>query len=289
MDSNPSQPLVSTTIDTGMYKEDQQATGGPTSLGVTSEARSNPQLSSGKRASSIARQVKEDESSRTINDKDEEADKVHATTNVETEDTLVPKSSSPNSLPTELKDLPSKFNELAEEVKELKKQVHELEIELLEDLKEIPSKLEDFTKSVTSLTSQVAELKTLYDFDDETHITGSMVETSRIKKAKKFDFVTKDETRIHLTEEQINQQKKIEEEAKAKAATRESKDFVSIKDLKDFLNTMLYTVQEIFFRHNQCHGLDDQARTFSSLLLAEVDKRNLNPLNQIRVIEQLGQ
>ncbi|GJW08222.1 hypothetical protein Tco_1570645 [Tanacetum coccineum] len=47
MNSNPSQPLVSTPIDTRMHKEDQQATGGPTSLGVTSEARANPQLSSG--------------------------------------------------------------------------------------------------------------------------------------------------------------------------------------------------------------------------------------------------
>ncbi|GJU03419.1 hypothetical protein Tco_1113757 [Tanacetum coccineum] len=47
MDSNPSQPPVSTHVDTRMHKEDQQATGGPTSLGVTSEARANPQLSSG--------------------------------------------------------------------------------------------------------------------------------------------------------------------------------------------------------------------------------------------------
>ncbi|GJT97825.1 hypothetical protein Tco_1093343 [Tanacetum coccineum] len=38
---------VSTPMDTGIHKEDQQATGGPTSLGVTSEARGNPQLSSG--------------------------------------------------------------------------------------------------------------------------------------------------------------------------------------------------------------------------------------------------
>ncbi|GJV17597.1 hypothetical protein Tco_1362920 [Tanacetum coccineum] len=36
-------------------------------------------------------------------------------------------------------------------------------------------------------------------------------------------------------------------------------------------------------------GLDDYARTFSSLLLAEIDKRNLNPLKQMRVIEQLRQ
>ncbi|GJY16269.1 hypothetical protein Tco_0386691 [Tanacetum coccineum] len=47
MDSNPSQPLVSTPVDIGMHKEDQQTTGGPTSLRVTSEARANPQLSSG--------------------------------------------------------------------------------------------------------------------------------------------------------------------------------------------------------------------------------------------------
>nr|GEZ28700.1 hypothetical protein [Tanacetum cinerariifolium] len=95
-------------------------------------------------------------------DEDEEADKVHATTNAETEDTSVPKSSSPSgSLPIELKKLPSKFNELAGEIKCLKKQVHDLEIKLQIELKEIPTKLADFTKTVTSLTSQVAKLKTL--------------------------------------------------------------------------------------------------------------------------------
>ncbi|GJX42398.1 hypothetical protein Tco_0257388 [Tanacetum coccineum] len=47
MDSNPSQPPVSTPVNTGMHKEDQQATSDPSSLGVTSEARTNPQLSSG--------------------------------------------------------------------------------------------------------------------------------------------------------------------------------------------------------------------------------------------------
>ncbi|GJW12980.1 hypothetical protein Tco_0017113, partial [Tanacetum coccineum] len=46
IDSNPSQLSVSILVDTGMHKEDQQATGGPTSLRVTSEARANPQLSS---------------------------------------------------------------------------------------------------------------------------------------------------------------------------------------------------------------------------------------------------
>nr|GEV06746.1 retrovirus-related Pol polyprotein from transposon TNT 1-94 [Tanacetum cinerariifolium] len=44
---------------------------------------------------------------------------------------------------------------------------------------------------------------------------------------------------------------------------RLKQDFVTIKDLKDFSNTMLYTVQEIFFRRHQGPGLDDYARTFS--------------------------
>nr|GEU63399.1 hypothetical protein [Tanacetum cinerariifolium] len=46
MNSNPSQPLVSIHMDTEMHKEDQQATGGLNYLGVTSEERANPQLSS---------------------------------------------------------------------------------------------------------------------------------------------------------------------------------------------------------------------------------------------------
>ncbi|GJT36074.1 hypothetical protein Tco_0926493 [Tanacetum coccineum] len=66
-------------------------------------------------------------------------------------------------------------------------------------------------------------------------------------------------------------------------------DFVTIEDLKDFSNTMLYTVQEIFYKRHQGPRQDDHARTFSPLLLAEVDKRNLNPLKQMRVIEQLRQ
>ncbi|GJW57820.1 hypothetical protein Tco_0104551 [Tanacetum coccineum] len=395
MDSKTSQPLVSTPVDTGMHKEDQQVTGGPTFSGVTSEARANPQLSSvisiadadprksapsdfvprqqgletvltqpttGKGASSIARQVEEDEPSRTIKLEDlaklvssvqpsfkdldspeddpslllmthkleleknkakAEATLLKAQTSfpnmgqlneilVKSLQTEFSKISSAHdfssSLPTEINDLPSKFNELTEEVKGLMKQVHELEIELPGDLKEIPSKLEDFTKTVTSLTSQVAELKTLQwelpaeflsmlsqvemditskktrdtnvplvgqdgqpaegekntnkatisyppksssqpegehikkdkgkkamsseevekestssgsNDDDETHATGSMVKSSITEKLKKFDFITEDGKHIHLTEEQINQQKKIEEEAKAEVAKHE--------------------------------------------------------------------
>ncbi|GJQ97550.1 retrovirus-related pol polyprotein from transposon TNT 1-94 [Tanacetum coccineum] len=46
MDLNPSQPLISTPVDTEMHKEDQQAAGGPSSLGATSEEGAHLQLSS---------------------------------------------------------------------------------------------------------------------------------------------------------------------------------------------------------------------------------------------------
>ncbi|GJR41695.1 hypothetical protein Tco_1309798 [Tanacetum coccineum] len=79
----------------------------------------------------------------------------------------------------------------------------------------------------------VVKENTESDSDDETHLSRSIVESSRIKKVKKFDFVTEDGNHIHLTEEQINQQKKIEEEAKAEAAKRESE--VRKKELIDLL------------------------------------------------------
>ncbi|GJV97763.1 hypothetical protein Tco_1549340 [Tanacetum coccineum] len=47
LDTNPSQPLASTPVVAGLHKEDQQATGGPTSSGVTSEGGANPHVSSG--------------------------------------------------------------------------------------------------------------------------------------------------------------------------------------------------------------------------------------------------
>nr|GEX45105.1 hypothetical protein [Tanacetum cinerariifolium] len=66
------------------------------------------------------------------------------------------------------------------------------------------------------------EVSTESDFDDETtHVPGSMVEYSKKKELKKFDFVTKSGEHVHLTEEHISAQKKIKKEAKAKAARRE--------------------------------------------------------------------
>ncbi|GKA65778.1 hypothetical protein Tco_0765485 [Tanacetum coccineum] len=57
--------------------------------------------------------------------------------------------------------------------------------------------------------------------DDETYVIGSIVESSKTNKLKKFDFITEDGTHIHLTEEEINHQKKLEEDAKAEAVKQE--------------------------------------------------------------------
>ncbi|GKE77417.1 hypothetical protein Tco_1543537 [Tanacetum coccineum] len=72
---------------------------------------------------------------------------------------------------------------------------------------------------------------------------------------------------------------------------RSTKKFKSSVQYGDhFAATVLNElILEIFFRLHQGLGLYDHAMTFSSLLLAEVDKRNLNPLKQMRAIEQLRQ
>nr|GEU92811.1 hypothetical protein [Tanacetum cinerariifolium] len=59
------------------------------------------------------------------------------------------------------------------------------------------------------------------DSDEEAHMTSSMVKSSKENKLKKFDFVTEDGRHIHLFEEQINNQKMLEEKAKAEAAKQE--------------------------------------------------------------------
>ncbi|GKA10059.1 hypothetical protein Tco_0689492 [Tanacetum coccineum] len=66
-------------------------------------------------------------------------------------------------------------------------------------------------------------------------------------------------------------------------------DLITIEDLIDFSNEMMYTVQEVFFRFHQGPDLNDHARTFSSFLLAKVDERNRNPLKQMRLIKKLRQ
>ncbi|GKF23126.1 hypothetical protein Tco_0075448 [Tanacetum coccineum] len=95
-------------------------------------------------------------------------------------------------------------------------------------------------------SEEVEKESTSSGSDDETHLTGSMVEPSKAKNIKKFDFVTKGGKHIHLTKEEINHQKKIEEEAKAEAAKRESEvrkeelvDLLGLEVVNKYYNDML--------------------------------------------------
>nr|GEU54405.1 hypothetical protein [Tanacetum cinerariifolium] len=84
-------------------------------------------------------------------------------------------------------------------------------------------------------SKDVKEVSTESDSNVETtHVPGSMVESSKKKELKKFNFVTKNGEHVHLIEELISAQKKIEEEAKAKAARREGE--IRKEVLIDLLN-----------------------------------------------------
>nr|GEX02092.1 hypothetical protein [Tanacetum cinerariifolium]GEZ62692.1 hypothetical protein [Tanacetum cinerariifolium] len=118
--------------------------------------------------------------------------------------------------------------------------------------------------------------------DDETHVTGFMVEPSTIKKLKKFDFITEDGRHIHLTKEEINHQKKLEKDAKAKAAKQEGED--PLDKLNDLANKKKKHADDIhdYFKANK------RLKSSVNLDIAEVDKRNLNPLKKMRTIKQLS-
>nr|GEX73584.1 hypothetical protein [Tanacetum cinerariifolium] len=75
--------------------------------------------------------------------------------------------------------------------------------------------------------------------DDETHVTGSMVESSKTKKLKKH---------IHLTEEKINHQKKLEEDAKAEAAKQEGE--VRKAELVDLLGPKVGSITLKVYKEN---------------------------------------
>nr|GEV60539.1 hypothetical protein [Tanacetum cinerariifolium] len=64
--------------------------------------------------------------------------------------------------------------------------------------------------------------------DETTHVPGSMVESSKKKEFKRFNFVTESGEHVYLNKEQISAKKKIKEEAKAKVARREGKGETSI-------------------------------------------------------------
>ncbi|GKA18318.1 transcription factor LHW-like protein isoform X1 [Tanacetum coccineum] len=77
--------------------------------------------------------------------------------------------------------------------------------------------------TMSSKDNEEEEIKSDYD-DDAIKLTGSMVESSKQKKLKKFDYVTKKCEHVHLTEEQIKDQKRLEESAKAEMAKKQKEE-----------------------------------------------------------------
>ncbi|GJX10346.1 hypothetical protein Tco_0200205 [Tanacetum coccineum] len=77
------------------------------------------------------------------------------------------------------------------------------------------------------------------EFDPVVKLTGFMVKSSKKKKLKQFNFVTKKGDNIHLTKEQIKEQKRIEEPVKADMAKKE--EVVGKEDVVDLLGINVVT------------------------------------------------
>ncbi|GJS38351.1 hypothetical protein Tco_0563394 [Tanacetum coccineum] len=212
IDTSPSHPSPPTLVVSEMHKEAQQAAGGPTSLGDTSEEGAHPQLSSVKLEdlSNILKDTRsafftlDSPTDEPIIVSDESEEEENVENDKDTKDTSVPPPSLKlaqiqelmdqhelskllashdfaSCLTTQLKELPLKINELSGEIKELKQHIKEMEIELPGDLKDIPSKLEIFTSTISNLLSLVAELKNIQwelpaEFLDLPHLVSSVQE-----------------------------------------------------------------------------------------------------------------
>ncbi|GKC95639.1 hypothetical protein Tco_1161081, partial [Tanacetum coccineum] len=149
-------------------------------------------------------------------------------------------------LPGDLKEIPTKLEEFTKTVtNSASSKARDQSVPSADQADTMPAEGEKNTnqgehikkdKGKKAMSSKQAEKESTNsgsNDDDKTHMTGSMVESSTTKKLKKFDFITEDGKHIHLTEEQINQQKKIEKEAKAEVAKHEGE--VRKEELVDLL------------------------------------------------------
>nr|GEW59796.1 hypothetical protein [Tanacetum cinerariifolium] len=295
MDLNLSQPPVSTLVDTGMHKKDQQATGGSTSLAsfiihyestsgcdalVDSTAKANhglsipndsiPQqqdqtkyISKGletvitqpiirKGANFIARQVKEEEAFSIIKLEDLE----NLVSNVEPnfKDLDSPKDDHP-----QMHKLEAGKNKAEDEAILLKAQPSFPNMEQLNEL------------LVKSLKSKFLKILSTHDFS-------SSLPTGLKDLPSKFNDLTKETLQWELPAEFLDVPSQVE------MVQTKLKTFDALPSL---LNKVTNDLNRNLLQTSQGPGFDDQARTFSSLLLAEVDKRNMDPLKQMRTIDQL--
>nr|GEW60750.1 hypothetical protein [Tanacetum cinerariifolium] len=342
-DTNPIQPLASTPVVAGMNKEVQQATSGPTSLGVTdstteddsrksnpkdNKALSNPKHELKRRlamsqnltlflnftsSDDVTNEIKLEELSKLVKDvnidtleldslEDDqpfiiltgEEEEVHVEPNTETKDTLL----------KVFDALPSLLNKVTEAMDSPLKTTPQPEGEVKK------------YKGKKDLSHEEAdEEESESDFKTKVRLTNSLVESSKEKFLKKFAYINEQGESFLMTEDEIKTQKKIEQTIKVDVAKAEIKK--GKEELIDLLG--LEMVERMFkdkgkyktsvqfdgylagtvinepslgmIPSNLAQGLGeyDLARTFSSLLVAKVDKRSLNLLKKMRVIEHLRQ
>nr|GEZ39708.1 hypothetical protein [Tanacetum cinerariifolium] len=224
IDSNPSQPPISTPVDTRIQKEDQQATSGPTSLGVTSEARVNPHLSIGNDASTASIAKADIGNFAPSTNRHVLANQTKSVSEgLETVLTQPIIGKGASSVAKQIKEELSntiKLEDLAKLVLHVS-----CSFKVLNSPKDDPVIVVDDSdedEDDEAFSSEEAEKESINsDSNNETHVTGFMVEPSKTKKLKNFDFITKDGRYIHLTKEEINHKNKLKEDAKAKAAKQE--------------------------------------------------------------------
>ncbi|GKB67082.1 hypothetical protein Tco_0928494, partial [Tanacetum coccineum] len=261
MDSNPIQPLVSTPVDTGMHKEDHQATDGQASLGVTSEERANPRLSSGCDASAYST-AKATPGLSVPNDSIPQQQGMDERTKNTSFDHI-----SVGTNPHVLVDQTQSVSEGLETVltqPTIGKGINSITRQAEEESSRI-IKLEDLAKLVSNVQTNFKDLNSPEDDpvivvdnsdedeEDEVHTTANAKTEDTFSQKHKLELEKKkpeaeaallkaqpsfpnmgqlnellvkslqtcDGRHIHLTEEEINHQKKLEKDAKAEAAKQE--------------------------------------------------------------------
>ncbi|GKE51896.1 hypothetical protein Tco_1487052, partial [Tanacetum coccineum] len=135
------------------------------------------------------------------------------------------------------------------------------------------------------------------DSDAKIKLTGSIVKSSKMKRIKKFAYSTKELVKDDMDKKEVEMGKKelvdllcIDVVTNVyNAKMKSTKKYKSLVPYEDHLTRTVLNEPslEIFFRLHQGPSQDDLARTFRSFLLAEVEKRNKNPLKQMRAMQQL--
>nr|GEY64660.1 hypothetical protein [Tanacetum cinerariifolium] len=246
IESNPSQTSVSTPVVTEIHKEDQQATGGPKSLGVTGEEIVDHQLSSGMSTFNLNKPIYS--ASFIIHSKFASGYDASANSTAKAD---LGKSAPSDFIPQQQGMIEETKNTsydqlfagtdlhvLADQTKSVSEGLKIVLNQSTSDkgASNIAKQIEEVEASSTIKLKDLVKL-TKMDFMLPQTLKLKMLKFLNIhlpsKKIKKIDFVTEGGKYIYLNEEKINHQKKIEKEAKAQAAKHKSK--VRKEELVDLL------------------------------------------------------